>query len=128
MTRRLFVLLFASLAIACSGLQPRERPAVFQIDQLVDTSGMSLYTFDRDVAYSGRSLCELACEALWRPFIAPPGARRIDDFALITRSTGARQWAYRGKPLYRYAGDLQPGDAKGDGQDNIWRLATREIH
>jgi predicted lipoprotein with Yx(FWY)xxD motif len=128
MNRRLLIPLFVFLAIGCSGLQPLERPAVFQIDQLVDANGISLYTFDRDIAYSGKSLCEPSCGELWRPFLAPPGARRIDDFALISRVTSARQWTYRGKPLYRYASDLQSGDAKGDGIDNMWRLAVREIH
>lgn len=128
MTRPLFIALVGLIAGACSWLQPLERPAVFQIDQLVDTTGNSLYTFDRDVAYSGKSLCNDSCEKSWPPFLATPGSRRIDDFALISRADGSRQWTYRGKPLYRHAGDGQPGDAKGDGLDNIWRLAVREMH
>ncbi len=105
-----------------------ERPAKFRIDQLIDPNGWSLYTFDRDVAYTGKSLCDARCEALWPPFLAKPGARRVDDFALITRGDGTRQWAYRGKPLYRYAVDRESGDELGHAVDNLWRLAVREIH
>ncbi len=128
MKRALLFAFAVIIASACTWLQPLERPAVFQIDQLVDASGTSLYTFDRDVAYSGNSLCDPSCEKSWRPFLAAKESRRIDDFALIGRADGSRQWAYRGKPLYRYAGDVQPGDVKGDGIDNLWRLAMRETN
>ena len=30
------------------------------------------------------------------------------------------QWARDGKPLYVFAGDGQPGDAKGDGTGGVW--------
>jgi predicted lipoprotein with Yx(FWY)xxD motif/cytochrome c553 len=119
---------WAWLAAGCGWSGTTERPARFQIDQLIDASGKSLYTYDRDVAYSGKSLCDASCTALWPPFLAPPGARRIGDFALIIRPDGERQWAYRGKPLYRYAKDRGPGDETGDGIDNLWRLALREMH
>ena len=114
------------LITGCASFQSIDRPAQFTIDQLIDPSGQSLYTFDRDAAYSGKSLCDGRCEELWRPVPAAPGSRRIDDFAIITRADGTRQWAYRGKPLYRYAKDRKPSDAFGAGIDNLWRLAMRE--
>ena len=123
----LILSLCAWLVAGCGWFKSVERPARFEIDQLIDASGQSLYTFDRDVAYSGKSLCDGPCTTLWRPFLAATGAHRIDDFALITRPDGTRQWAYRGKPLYRYAEDRGPGDALGDGVENLWRLAVREI-
>ncbi|MFN0305842.1 MAG: hypothetical protein ACKVQU_36435 [Burkholderiales bacterium] len=116
------------LAAGCGWTSGTEPPAQFQIDQLIDASGRSLYTHDRDVAYSGKSLCVETCTQSWRPLLAAPGARRTGDFALITRPDGERQWAYRGKPLYRFGDDKGPGDASGDGFDNMWRLAIREIH
>ncbi len=116
------------LAAGCGWTSRTEAPAQFRIDQLIDATGRSLYTHDRDVAYSGKSLCVETCTQLWWPFLAAPGARRIGDFALIIRPDGERQWAYRGKPLYRFAKDSNPGDASGDGFDNLWRLAIREIH
>ena len=88
-----------------------ETPAVRCV--LIDASGKSLYTYDRDVAYSGKSLCVETCTQTWRPFLAAPGARRTGEFALIIRPDGERQWAYRGKPLYRFGRDSNPGDASG---------------
>jgi predicted lipoprotein with Yx(FWY)xxD motif len=100
-------------------------PAQFERDRLVDRSGVSLYTYDRDVAYGGKSVCTAACLETWRPFLAAPGARRVGEFALIPREAGERQWVYRGKPLFRYAGDRAPGDTYGHGADNLWRMAAR---
>ncbi|HGG05709.1 MAG TPA: hypothetical protein ENK28_09650 [Aliiroseovarius sp.] len=31
--------------------------------------------------------------------------------------------AYRGQPLYLYAGDSKPGDINGDGVAGVWHLA-----
>jgi hypothetical protein len=42
--------------------------------------------------------------------------------------TGAlRVWAYRGRPVYTYAGDSQPGDYNGDalGEWHGWRNGFR---
>ncbi len=41
----------------------------------------------------------------------------------MTRDDGRRQWAYKGKPLYTWARDQQPGDRTGDGFNNLWRVA-----
>ncbi len=116
------------MSAGCGWSSRTDPPAQFQIDQLIDASGTSLYTYDRDVAYSGKSLCVEACTQTWRPFLAAPGARRTGEFALIIRPDGERQWTYRGKPLYRFGQDSSPGDASGDGFDNLWRLAIRENH
>lgn len=116
------------VAAGCGWSSRTDPPAQFKIDQLIDASGKSLYTYDRDVAYSGKSLCVETCTQTWRPFLAAPGARRTGEFALIIRPDGERQWAYRGKPLYRFGRDSNPGDASGDGLDNLWRLAIRENH
>ena len=34
----------------------------------------------------------------------------------MVRSDGLRQWAFQGKPLFRYAEDIHPGEMSGDGQ------------
>lgn len=44
-------------------------------------------------------------------------------FAPIVRRDGSHQWAYAGKPLYRYRLDQTSGDEKGDGIDGRWHVA-----
>jgi predicted lipoprotein with Yx(FWY)xxD motif len=89
---------------------------------LVDPAGMTLYTYDRDS--TGKSTCNGACLNLWPPFKAGDGDKGAGDWSVITRSDGAKQWAYKGKPLYRWHEDTKPGDAKGDGVNNVWKIAT----
>jgi len=89
-----------------------------------DTRGMTLYTFDRDSA--GQSNCDGECATRWPPFAAEAGASAEGDWTVITRSDGTTMWAYKGKPLYTYAGDTKAGDATGDGVGGVWHLATAE--
>jgi predicted lipoprotein with Yx(FWY)xxD motif len=89
---------------------------------LVDPRGMTLYTFDRDVV-PGKSSCNGKCAANWPPFVATAGAVNMNDWTVIARSDGSKQWAYKGKPLYRWMDDKQPGDVDGDGRNNVWHVA-----
>ena len=89
----------------------------------VDAGGMTLYTFDKDATGSGRSVCNGPCAANWPPLIAAADATAAGDWSIVTRDDGGRQWAYRGKPLYRWSKDQKPGDRTGDGFNNAWRLA-----
>ena len=47
------------------------------------------------------------------PNAAPSLAVGSDRFSIIERKDGSRQWAFDEQPLFRYKGDLQPGDAHG---------------
>ncbi len=116
-----------ALAAAVTALCGCELIALSQVpvqrdgDVLVDAEGMTLYTFDRDV--SGKSACNAQCAADWRPLAAPPGAKPAGDYTIVARDDGRRQWAYKGKPLYVWSKDSQPGDRTGDAFDNVWRVA-----
>jgi predicted lipoprotein with Yx(FWY)xxD motif len=90
---------------------------------LVDAHGMTLYTFDRDVV-PGKSSCNGKCAANWPPFAATTGAVNINNWTVIMRNDGSEQWAYKGKPLYRWMDDKQPGDVDGDGRNNVWHVAV----
>lgn len=91
---------------------------------LTDGNGMSLYIWDNDVAGSGKSLCDGACSLNWPPMVAPKNAKPSGDFTLIEREDGKRQWAYKGKPLYKWSNDKKPGDRTGDGfRGGIWHVA-----
>ena len=90
--------------------------------QLTDAQGQSLYTSDADLTKPGTSTCGEACAVMRPPLIAkdqPAGVR--DGWTVITRSDGSLQLAYRGRPLYRYARDSEPGAAFGAGEG--WTLA-----
>jgi predicted lipoprotein with Yx(FWY)xxD motif len=88
---------------------------------LVDVNGMTLYVFDRDA--SGKSNCNTQCAVNWPPLIADTDAKASGDFSFITRDDGRKQWAYKGKPLYSWSKDKNPGDATGDGVNNVWHIA-----
>ena len=89
---------------------------------LTDAKSITLYTFDRDVVDSGKSIGNGECARNWLPFYAPPGAMVNADYQIITRDDGKAQWAIKGKPLYYWPEDQEPGDKYGDGYNNLWRL------
>jgi predicted lipoprotein with Yx(FWY)xxD motif len=90
---------------------------------LTNPSGMTLYTFDKDVAGSGKSVCNGPCATNWPPVRASGIDMGLGDWSVITRDDGTKQWAYKGKPLYTWAKDAKPGDRTGDGFNNAWRVA-----
>jgi predicted lipoprotein with Yx(FWY)xxD motif len=89
---------------------------------LVDLNGMTLYVFDRDG--KDKSNCNAQCAVNWLPLIADTDAQASGNFSFISRDDGRKQWAYKGKPLYTWAKDKKPGDATGDGMNNLWHLAS----
>jgi len=89
---------------------------------LVNTAGMTLYTFDNDVPGSGKSKCNGPCAALWPPALAAADAKPEGDLTIVTRDDGAKQWAYKGKPIYLYSADKKPGDATGDNFKDVWHV------
>jgi predicted lipoprotein with Yx(FWY)xxD motif len=89
---------------------------------LVDLNGMTLDVSDRDTG--GKSRCNAQCTVSWPPLIADTDAEASGSFSFITRDDGRKQWAYKGKPLYTWAKDKKPGEATGDGVNNVWHLAS----
>jgi len=123
---RKLLLLTATLVLAgCAQMagMTGSAPAKTVEGVLVNPDGMTLYTFDKDAAGSGKSVCNGPCATNWPPLMASADAQASGDWAIITRDDGAKQWAYKGKPLYRWIKDQKPGDRTGDGFNNAWRLA-----
>lgn len=110
--------LLTSLLAACASA-----PARMEGGALVGATGMTLYTFDRDAAGSGKSVCNGPCAGLWPPLMASDSDRGTGDYTVITRDDGKKQWAYKGRPLYFWAKDTKAGDRTGDGVNNVWKLA-----
>ncbi|MES2825900.1 MAG: hypothetical protein V4732_20025 [Pseudomonadota bacterium] len=75
--------------------------------------GFTLYTVITDGV--GQSNCNGDCLATWPALFAPNDAIGFGDFSVITRTGGAKQWAYKDKPLYFYSNDTQAGDVNGIG-------------
>lgn len=83
--------------------------------------GLTLYVYDRDPPF--RSTCTGVCATNWPPLAAPRDAANTGAFTIIRREDGASQWAFRGKPLYRYGRDTRAGEAGGSGVADVWTVA-----
>jgi predicted lipoprotein with Yx(FWY)xxD motif len=89
---------------------------------LVDSKGMTLYTFDKDAA--GKSMCNGPCADNWPALLASADAKASGDWTILARDDGKMMWAYKGKPLYTWKKDSAPGDTTGDGFANgAWHMA-----
>lgn len=108
-----------SLSAAAFGQAPTKTEA----GVITNAAGMTLYTFDKDEAGSGKSVCNGPCAANWPPLMAAADGKAAGDYTIITRDDGGKQWAYKGKPLYLWVKDTKPGDKTGDGVNNVWRVA-----
>lgn len=118
--------MFRNTAVTLMCLLPAlafaQQPPTKLIDGfIVDPTGMALYTFDLDG--SAKSQCNGECARAWPPLSAEANAKPWADYAPFARADGSWQWAYKGKPLYRYSRDQAAGDRNGDGAGNQWRLA-----
>jgi predicted lipoprotein with Yx(FWY)xxD motif len=113
----------AVLAIASSAFAagPPSVGATAKGNALVDSRGMTLYTFDKDSG--GNSACNGNCAVNWPPLRAGGGAAAPAGYTAIHRADGTEQWAYKGKPLYGWVKDKKPGDVTGDGFNNVWHIA-----
>lgn len=89
---------------------------------LVDPSGMTVYTFDKDEAGSGKSVCNGPCAQAWPPVPAPADGKVDGKYGIVTRDDGSKQLAYDGKPLYTFAKDAKPGDKNGDNFKEVWHV------
>ena len=120
----MLALLVSATLTACSSYETRAAaPAMVSNGMLAGSNGMTLYTFDKDAAGSGKSVCNDACATNWPPLFAMSSDAASGDYSVITRDDGKKQWALKGKPLYYWAKDQKPGDKTGDGVNNVWHVA-----
>jgi predicted lipoprotein with Yx(FWY)xxD motif len=117
-----------ALAAALAVLSLAALPAGVKVQKaaagevLADSKGMTLYTFDND-AMPGKSACTGPCVQIWPPLSASADAKPAGEWTVLTRDDGSKQWAYKGKPLYKFAKDSKPGDTTGDGFNKVWHVA-----
>lgn len=97
-------------------------PAQFSVGEmwtgvmLTTAKGWSVYTYDKDT--STKSNCNETCLKTWSPVLAPQSAVIRGDWSVIDRG-GAKQWTYRGKPLYRRLTDSKERSFEG-GDEPGW--------
>ena len=87
---------------------------------VASSNGMTVYTFDKDVANSGTSACTGGCLAKWPALTVPAGSTPTGasgvtgKLGTITRTDdGTLQVTYNGKPLYFFTDDKAAGDSNG---------------
>lgn len=136
MMKRLFMIVVLLMGIGYSLVAAQEQETEMSYDVsirnddtlgafLVDTEGMTLYTFDNDEV--GISNCNEGCDSSWPPYtveaqptLDPALSGRL---SLLTRENGDQQVMYNGMPLYYWVGDSQAGDTTGDGVGDVWFVA-----
>jgi predicted lipoprotein with Yx(FWY)xxD motif len=94
---------------------------------LTNSAGLTVYWFAPDT--STTSKCTGSCASYWPPVKGPvtAGSGVTGTLGSITRSGGEIQATYDGHPLYTYAEDTAPGQAKGNGLNasgGVWHEMT----
>ena len=115
---------FAAASLALIAFAALAAPAAPANGVLATPAGATLYTFDKDAANSGKSACNNQCATNWPPLAAQASDAASGDWSIVTRDDGSKQWAYKGKPLYKWMDDHKPGDVDGDGRNNVWHIAS----
>jgi predicted lipoprotein with Yx(FWY)xxD motif len=119
------VLLLLSLSAILGACASMSMPAKMQDGMMVGPNGMTLYTFDKDTAGSGKSVCVDKCAINWPPLMAGAGANGSGDWSVLARADGSKQWAYKGWPLYYWVKDQKPGDKTGDDVGKVWHIVKQ---
>ena len=114
----------AALVLGCATLAAiaADAPAKMAGGVLVGANSMTLYTFDKDMADSGKSVCNGPCATAWPPLMATAADQAMGGYSLVTRDDGGKQWAYKGKPLYFFQGDKTAADRMGDNFKDVWHV------
>lgn len=91
---------------------------------VTDEKGWVLYRFDKDTANPPTSNCVEECERIWPP-VYTDGKPTLDGIAddvvgTVTRQDGTKQVTLDGWPIYRYIGDKEPGQWRGQGVGGTW--------
>ena len=129
------VFLFVGAVLSSSALaqeegkKPKTSPYTIQLQTkegtgsyLVDSKGMSLYYFKKDMP--SISACINECLTKWPIFftekVAVQKPLKKKDFGIFERDDGKKQTTYKGWPLYYFSKDANPGDMNGEGFNKVW--------
>ena len=112
-------LLFSTTALAADSAPLRSANGM-----LVDSAGMTVYTYDKDTPNSGKSSCVATCAKNWPPVVAE--GTPAEPYSVVTREDGSKQLAHEGKPLYTFVKDKKAGDKTGDGVGGVWHIVKSD--
>jgi predicted lipoprotein with Yx(FWY)xxD motif len=117
----------ASSAPAAASSSTLKTATIGGVTVLTNAKGFTLYWFAPDTPTTSK--CNGSCAAYWPPVKGPAtaGAGVTGKLATIKRSDGSVQATYNGHPLYTYAADTAPGQAKGNGLNlsgGVWHEVT----
>jgi predicted lipoprotein with Yx(FWY)xxD motif len=94
---------------------------------LVTRAGFTLYSLSAET--HGRFICtDKTCMSIWKALTVPRGIKPTgaSHLATVRRPDGRTQVTFKGRPLYTFASDMKPGQAKGDGFKDVgtWHVAS----
>ncbi|MFD0776248.1 hypothetical protein ACFQZ2_20130 [Streptomonospora algeriensis] len=91
---------------------------------VIDSDGYTLYTYTGDGFDPSYSACTGECAEQWPPALVNGRVSTEGvDMSLVgrmERTGGETQLTLSGRPLYRFSGDVAPGDVNGQGADGTW--------
>jgi predicted lipoprotein with Yx(FWY)xxD motif len=120
---RILAGLITAGALAMAGAAWAAPPGVTEKDgAFIAPDGKPLYTFAKDTE-ANKSTCVDKCLAAWPALAAAADAKNDGDWTVVARDDGAKQWAYKGKPLYTFARDT--AGAAATGVSAAWPLAKK---
>ncbi|HEY1625874.1 MAG TPA: hypothetical protein VGG16_18955, partial [Streptosporangiaceae bacterium] len=75
--------------------------------------------------------CTGSCEQAWPPVASPvrlpAGVKLAGAIGYIVRANGERQVTIDGYPIYRYEGDMTPGQTNGNGVNGEWHVVKVKV-
>ena len=97
---------------------PADIPGQFIVEQenlgrqVILANGFTVYTYDKD--QPNKSNCVGDCLKSWTPVLAPEvGYQAREEWSIVERLPGVKQWAFRKQPLYTHIGDSGPRQHRG---------------
>jgi predicted lipoprotein with Yx(FWY)xxD motif len=122
----------ATAAMALSGSASASKPVVktgraLGKKVLVTRSGFTLYSLSAET--HGRFICtDKTCMSVWKALTVRRGTKPTgaSHLATVRRRDGRTQVTFEGRPLYTFASDMKPGQAKGEGFKDVgtWHVAS----
>lgn len=89
-----------------------------------DLKGKTLYVDKHDS--SEVSTCIGGCLKAWPAYVAPSQTGSFPpNISVIKRPDGILQYAWKGMPLYYFAGDKNAGDVNGEGIGAAWYVVKK---
>ena len=89
---------------------------------LTDSAGHTLYIYEPDA--TGSPTCTGPCAQAWPPYLAKGtvtgGTTVVALLSTVAAAGDKRQVTVDGRPVYRFSGDLAPGQATGQSSGGVW--------